>query len=143
MCIERFGWADLKRTSPPLWLVIAQTVIAFAAIVVGARFFADFVEDFSHAMSFSPLLVSLILAPLATELPEAANSLIWTRDGKDVIALGSLDGGPQARAAGADDHHVVFVALDLAQSLASGEETRSRLEQGQGPLGAKRPPNRW
>ena len=72
--------------------MIAQTVIAFAAIVVGARFFADFVEDFSHAMSFSPLLVSLILAPLATELPEAANSLIWTRDSKDVIALGNVAG---------------------------------------------------
>src|SRR5207302_95516 len=48
--------------------------------------------DFSHAMSFSPLLVSLILAPLATELPEAANSLIWTRDSKDVIALGNVAG---------------------------------------------------
>jgi cation:H+ antiporter len=66
--------------------------MAFGAIVLGARFFADFVEDFSHAMNFNTLLVALILAPLATELPEAANSLIWTRDGKDVIALGNVAG---------------------------------------------------
>jgi cation:H+ antiporter len=78
--------------SPPLWLVLAQTVIAFGAIILGARFFADFVEDFSHAMGFNTLLVALVLAPLATELPEAANSLIWTRDGKDVIALGNVAG---------------------------------------------------
>jgi len=81
-----------RKTSPPLWLVIGQTLLAFGAIVLGARFFADFVEDFSHAMGFNTLLVALILAPIATELPEAANSLIWTRDGKDVIALGNVAG---------------------------------------------------
>ena len=81
-----------RRTAPPFWLVFAQALLAFGAIVLGARFFADFVEDFSHAMGFNTLLVALILAPLATELPEAANSLIWTRDGKDVIALGNVAG---------------------------------------------------
>ena len=80
------------QKSPPLWLVLGQTVASFGAIVIGARFFANFVEDFSHALGFNTLLVSLILAPLATELPEAANSLIWTRDGKDVIALGNVAG---------------------------------------------------
>src|SRR2546427_8631789 len=82
----------LRDATPPLWLVLTQTIVAFAMIVLGARFFADFVEDFSHAMHFNTLLVALILAPLATELPEAANSLIWTRDGKDVIALGNVAG---------------------------------------------------
>jgi cation:H+ antiporter len=43
-------------------------------------------------MGFNALLVALLLAPLATELPEAANSLIWTKDGKDVIALGNVAG---------------------------------------------------
>src|SRR5947207_446712 len=89
--LRRIG-LTLRDPTPPLWLVLAQTIIAFGAIVLGARFFADFVEDFSHAMGFHALLVSLVLAPLATELPEAANSLIWTRDGKDVIALGNVAG---------------------------------------------------
>jgi cation:H+ antiporter len=89
--LQRVG-VRRRDPMPPLWLVLAQTVVAFAAILLGARFFADFVEDFSHAMHFNTLLVSLILAPLATELPEAANSLIWTREGKDVIALGNVAG---------------------------------------------------
>src|SRR6266571_27467 len=88
---RRIG-VTLRDPTPPLWLVLTQTIVAFAAIVLGARFFADFVEDFSHAMHFNTLLVALILAPLATELPEAANSLIWTRDSKDVIALGNVTG---------------------------------------------------
>jgi cation:H+ antiporter len=89
--LGRVGVA-MRAASPPLWLVLAQTLVAFGAILLGARFFADFVEDFSHAMHFNTLLVALILAPLATELPEAANSLIWTRDSKDVIALGNVTG---------------------------------------------------
>src|SRR5437773_298527 len=89
--LQRVG-RGFRDTTPPLWLVATQTLVAFGAIVLGARFFADFVHDLSHAMGFNALLVSLILAPLATELPEAANSLIWTRDGKDVIALGNVAG---------------------------------------------------
>jgi len=89
--LQRFG-SKIVPTDPPLWLVLTQTLVSFGAIVLGARFFADFVEDFSHAMNFNTLLVALVLAPLATELPEAANSLIWTKDGKDVIALGNVAG---------------------------------------------------
>jgi cation:H+ antiporter len=89
--LRRVG-AKIDPTTPPFWLVLTQTLVAFGLIVIGARFFADFVEDFSHAMGFNTLLVALILAPLATELPEAANSLIWTKDGKDVIALGNVAG---------------------------------------------------
>ena len=48
--LGRIG-ARFEATSPPLWLVLAQTVISFGAIILGARFFADFVEDFSHAMA--------------------------------------------------------------------------------------------
>ncbi len=89
--LRRLG-VRVRASRPPLWLVLAQVVIAFGAILVGARFFATFVDDLSTALGLNALLVALILAPLATELPEAANSLIWTRDGKDVIALGNVAG---------------------------------------------------
>src|SRR5919197_6619987 len=75
--LKRLG-ASVGPTRPAMWLLLPQGVVSFGAIVVGARVFADFVEDFSHAMGFNTLLVALVLAPLATELPEAANSLIWT-----------------------------------------------------------------
>ncbi|HYK98742.1 MAG TPA: hypothetical protein VEU77_10175 [Candidatus Acidoferrales bacterium] len=89
--LRRLG-VRVAPTRPPFWLVLTQVLVSFGAILLGARFFADFVEHFSHAMGFNTLLVALILAPLATELPEAANSLIWTREGKDVIALGNVAG---------------------------------------------------
>ena len=78
--------------APPGWLIVGQTLLAFGGILVGAKIFAAWIDAFSHAMGFNALLVALLLAPLATELPEAANSLIWTKDGKDVIALGNVAG---------------------------------------------------
>ncbi len=43
-------------------------------------------------VGIEPLVLSLILAPLATELPEKANSFFWVRDGKDALALGNITG---------------------------------------------------
>ena len=40
----------------------------------------------------SALVLSLIIAPLATELPEKLNSVIWMRKGKDRLALGNITG---------------------------------------------------
>ncbi len=37
-------------------------------------------------------LIVLILAPLATELPEKSNSVLWMRDNKDILAMGNITG---------------------------------------------------
>ena len=89
--LKRLGLA-IDPHRPPGWLILGQTLIAFGGILLGAKIFAAWIDAFSHAMGFNALLVALLLAPLATELPEAANSLIWTKDGKDVIALGNVAG---------------------------------------------------
>ncbi len=49
-------------------------------------------EISSEALGLPAGLVALVLAPLATELPEKLNSLIWVRDGKDTLALGNITG---------------------------------------------------
>jgi cation:H+ antiporter len=33
-----------------------------------------------------------VLAPIATELPEKLNSVLWAREGKDALALGNVTG---------------------------------------------------
>ena len=43
-------------------------------------------------LGVSAIVLSLILAPLATELPEKANSFFWVREGKDALALGNITG---------------------------------------------------
>jgi cation:H+ antiporter len=37
-------------------------------------------------------LTALLLSPVATELPEALNAIIWLRQGKATLALGNISG---------------------------------------------------
>ena len=37
-------------------------------------------------------LLALVIAPIATELPEKFNSVIWVRQGKDTLSMGNITG---------------------------------------------------
>ncbi|HKN00835.1 MAG TPA: hypothetical protein VJX23_09995, partial [Candidatus Binataceae bacterium] len=47
---------------------------------------------FSHRAGLNPGVLSLILSPLATELPEKYNSVVWIRQKKDHLALANITG---------------------------------------------------
>ena len=86
LTLWRFG------SRPPTWAVAGQLILALGLIVAGAQVFVGAVEVSSEAIGLPAGLVALVLAPLATELPEKLNSLIWVRDGKDTLALGNITG---------------------------------------------------
>jgi cation:H+ antiporter len=84
---------DTTRTDPPgMATVLVQLGIALAAIVGGAHIFVEEVLHLADSAGLEPLVLSLVLAPFATELPEKANSFFWTRAGKDSLALGNVTG---------------------------------------------------
>jgi cation:H+ antiporter len=84
---------DVERgEDPPLRLMLVQLGVALAAIVGGAHLFVHELLDVAEALGTDPLVLSLVLAPLATELPEKANSFFWIREGKDTLALGNITG---------------------------------------------------
>jgi cation:H+ antiporter len=76
----------------PTWAVVAQALLALGLIVVGADVFVEAVGYTAGAIGLPAAIVALILAPLATELPEKVNSVVWVRDGKDTLALGNITG---------------------------------------------------
>ena len=49
-------------------------------------------------MQLSPHLVALVLSPVATELPETMNALIWVRQGKERLALANISGAMMIQA---------------------------------------------
>ncbi len=77
---------------PPRSLIVVQFAIGLGAIVGGAHLFVEELLHVAADAEIDPLVLSLILAPLATELPEKANSFFWVRDGKDSLALGNITG---------------------------------------------------
>jgi cation:H+ antiporter len=44
------------------------------------------------ASGVSALILATIISPIATELPEKFNSVIWVRQRKDTLALGNITG---------------------------------------------------
>ncbi len=81
-----------RYDEPPLWLVILQVTLAFAGIIAGAKLFVGGIESLSAKLGASPLLVSLLIAPVATEMPEKFNSIIWLSQRKDTLAIGNITG---------------------------------------------------
>lgn len=72
--------------------VMFQLCIGLVLLVVGAKGFIHGVEGVSTALSLSPLILSLLIIPIATELPEKVNSILWVRRGKDTLAFGNITG---------------------------------------------------
>lgn len=81
-----------NEDDPKLHLIVIQLVTGLAAIVGGAHLFVEELLHVAEDIGIEPLVLSLILAPLATELPEKANSFFWVREGKDALALGNITG---------------------------------------------------
>ncbi|MBC7343220.1 MAG: sodium:calcium antiporter [Clostridia bacterium] len=79
-------------SNPPTALVFLQVAVALGMIVGGARLFVRGVEDISTMLGVPPFVLALIIAPIATELPEKFNSVIWIGRGKDTLALGNITG---------------------------------------------------
>jgi cation:H+ antiporter len=79
-------------TVPRLRVVNLQVIAALALIIGGAVAFVDAVEGISTGLGVNPALLALVIAPIATELPEKFNSVIWVRSGKHTLAMGNITG---------------------------------------------------
>lgn len=74
------------------FLIFLQLIIALFFIIAGAHYFINYVANLSSEIGISPLILSLIITPIATELPEKLNSIIWVGRKKDTLALGNITG---------------------------------------------------
>ncbi len=81
-----------KHDPPATWRIVVQTAAGIGAIAAGAHLFVHEVTSLAESLGVTPLVLALVLAPVATELPEKLNSVIWAREGKDALALGNVTG---------------------------------------------------
>jgi cation:H+ antiporter len=84
---------DRTKQDPPAFRELgAQLGLSLILIIGGAELFVTEVEHIAEAVAVEPLILALVLAPLATELPEKANSVVWMRQGKDTLAVSNITG---------------------------------------------------
>lgn len=87
--VRFFGRLGVSKN---LLTVLVQLGIGLGLIIFGAHGFVQGVEQLSAWLGISALVLSLLIVPVATELPEKINSILWVRKRKDTLAFGNITG---------------------------------------------------
>jgi cation:H+ antiporter len=139
--------ADRGTSDPPNGIMILQLLIGLGAMIGGAHLFVEELLHLAESIGVSAIVLSLILAPLATELPEKANSFFWVREGKDALALGNITGAMVFQSTipvfvgmvfidwSLDKYAVVSMLLGLAGGAVAYWTLRRRSEFGKFAIG--------
>ena len=93
----RFRWLDRPGfrddpAAPRLRVINLQVAAALACIIGGAYVFVETVTHLATVLRVDEALLALVIAPIATELPEKFNSIIWIRQNKDTLSMGNITG---------------------------------------------------
>lgn len=80
------------RLPSNLYIVLLQALLGFIGLIYFAHIFINGITGTSQLLGIPAFLLSLVLIPVATELPEKVNSILWIRKGKDTLAMGNITG---------------------------------------------------
>jgi len=87
-----------KRAVPTTVAVAAQTLATLVVIFGASQLFVKQLEWAGPALGLPAMVVALLLSPIATELPEIMNAIIWVRQGKTQLALANISGAMMIQA---------------------------------------------
>lgn len=87
-----------KAASPATWAVAVQTLATLVVIFIAAHFFVKQLDVIGPMLGLSATVTALLLSPIATELPEIMNAVIWVRQGKTKLALANISGSMMIQA---------------------------------------------
>ncbi|MCW2571516.1 MAG: sodium/calcium exchanger rane protein [Frankiales bacterium] len=87
-----------RRPAPATWAVITQTVVTLSIVFGASQVFVHQLEWAGPALGLPAVVVALLLSPVATELPEIMNAIIWVRQGKTPLALANISGAMMIQA---------------------------------------------
>jgi cation:H+ antiporter len=87
-----------RDPAPALGWAIAQTAAALLIIFAASRVFVRQLELVGSALGLDPQLAALLFSPIATELPEVMNAVIWVRQRKARLALANISGAMMIQA---------------------------------------------
>lgn len=87
-----------KQETPSGWAVLVQTVVTLVIIFGASQLFVNQLEWAGPELGLSAAVTALLLSPVATELPEVMNAIIWVKQGKTSLALANISGAMMIQA---------------------------------------------
>jgi cation:H+ antiporter len=112
--VEELYFKRFLKLPDNLFWISTQVLLGLILIIWGAHMFIGYVETLSIAFGVAPLILSIIITPIATELPEKVNSVIWIGKQKDTLALGNITGAMVFQSCFPVVFGIVFTPWDLA-----------------------------
>lgn len=107
-----------KAESPATWAVVVQTLATLAVIFVASRVFVSQLDAIGPMLGLSSAVTALLLSPIATELPETMNAIIWVRQGKTKLALANISGAMMIQATVPSGLGLLFTSWKFDAALA-------------------------
>jgi len=101
-------------------VILLQLAVGFGCIVLGARGFVHGVESLSEMLGISALVLSLLIIPVATELPEKVNSILWIRRRRDTLAFGNITGAMVFQGSLLPAIGIVLTPWEVRQEILAG-----------------------
>jgi cation:H+ antiporter len=108
---------------PSLGWAALQTVLALLVIAVASRTFVNQLEVIGVGLGVSSQLIALLLSPVATELPETLNAVIWVRQGRERLALANISGAMMIQATVPAGLGVLFTSWHFDRPLIAAAIT--------------------
>jgi cation:H+ antiporter len=87
-----------RRVTPTKAAVLIQVGVTLALIFGASQLFVAQLEWAGPALGLPSVVVALLISPVATELPEVMNAIIWVRQGKTQLALANISGAMMIQA---------------------------------------------
>ncbi len=109
-----------RTAEPPAWATVVQTTAALIVIFYASRFFVAQLSALGPLLGLKPQFLALLLSPVATELPETLNAIIWVRQGKHRLALANISGAMMIQATVPTALGVFFTPWILDPALLVG-----------------------
>jgi cation:H+ antiporter len=99
-----------------------QTLLALVVIFGASRVFVGELSVVGPWLGIPSAVVALLFSPVATELPETMNAIIWIRQGKHRLALANISGAMMIQATIPTALGLFFTPwrFDAALALAAG-----------------------
>ncbi len=107
-----------RAAEPPTWAVLAQTLVTLTVIFVASRVFVSQLDAIGPMLGLSAGVTALLLSPIATELPETMNAIIWVRQGKTRLALANISGAMMIQATVPSGLGLLFTSWRFDTALA-------------------------
>ncbi|MGH8192715.1 MAG: sodium:calcium antiporter [Rhodanobacteraceae bacterium] len=87
-----------RRDTPTTRAAVTQTLVALIVIFAASRLFVDQLDALGPLLGIPSQTLALLLSPIATELPETLNAIIWVRQRKYRLALANISGAMMIQA---------------------------------------------